>query len=100
MLSSNSLRPTEGLGSLSWFMQVLAVGIILDSLSTSTNFIDGCSANPSAGSSSVPVTDLRICPKETAPLLQPIEIMEINQFLGNLLLNIQMQKTTYVLNLY
>ena len=81
-------------------MQVLAVGITFDSLSTSTNFIDGCSANPSTGSSSVPVTNLRICPKETVPLLPPIGIMEINQFLGNLLLNSQMQKITYVLNLH
>ena len=78
-------------------MQLLAVGMIFDSLSTSTNFIDGCSANPSMGSSSAPVTNLRICPKETAPLLPPIGIMEI---LVRLLLNSQKQKTTSVLNLY
>ena len=78
-------------------MQLLAVGMIFDSLSTSTNFIDGCSANPSMGSSSAPVTNLRICPKETAPLLPPIGIMVI---LVRLLLNSQKQKTTSVLNLY
>ena len=78
-------------------MQLLAVGMIFDLLSTSTNFIDGCSANPSMGSSSAPVTNLRICPKETAPLLPPIGIMEI---LVRLLLNSQKQKTTSVLNLY
>ena len=78
-------------------MQLLAVGMIFDSLSTSTNFIDGCSANPNMGSSSAPVTNLRICPKETAPLLPPIGIMEI---LVRLLLNSQKQKTTSVLNLY
>ena len=81
-------------------MQLLAVGMIFDSLSTSTNFIDGCSANPSMGSSSAPVTNLRICPKENAPLLPPIGIMEINQILVRLLLNSQKQKTTSVLNLY
>ena len=73
-------------------MQELAVGIIFDSLSAFTNVIDGCSANPSTGSSSVPVTNLRICPKETAPLLTPIGIKEINQFLATLLLNSQMPK--------
>ena len=68
---------------------MLDVGITFDALSTSTNVIDGCSAKPSTGSSSVPVTNVRICPKETAPLLP-----------ASLLLNSQMQKTTYVLNFY
>ena len=73
-------------------MQVLAVGIILDQLSTSTNVIDGCSANPSMGSSSVLLTKLRICPKETGLFLPPIDIKEINHFLATILLNSQMSK--------
>ena len=79
---------------------MLDVGIIFDALSTSTNVLDGCSAKPSTGSSSVPVTNVRICPKETAPLLPAIGIIEINQFSASLLLNSQMPKTTYVLNFY
>ena len=76
-------------------MQELAVGIIFDSLSASTNVVDGCSANPSTGSSSVPITNLRICPKETAPLLPTIGIKEINQFLATLLLNSQIYIYVY-----
>ena len=73
-------------------MQVLAVGIILDQLSTSTNVIDGCSANLSTGSSSVLLTKLRICPKKTGLFLTPIGIKEINHFLATILLNSQMSK--------
>ena len=73
-------------------MQVLAVGIILDQLSTSTNVIDGCSANLSTGSSSVLLTKLRICPKKTGLFLPPIGIKEINHFLATILLNSQMSK--------
>ena len=81
-------------------MQVLAVGIILDQLSTSTNVIDGCSANLSTGSSSVLLTKLRICPKKTGLFLPPIGIKEINHFLATILLNSQMSKKNKKKNIY
>ncbi|KAH3726928.1 hypothetical protein DPMN_052805 [Dreissena polymorpha] len=52
-------------------MQVLAVGMKEEFAWTSTNSIDGWMEKPSIGSSSVPVANCRICPRDTEPLLPP-----------------------------
>jgi len=59
----------DGRGRFRQLMQVFAVGI--KELVTSTNCKLGCSTNPNTGSSSAPVTNCRICDRDTAALLPP-----------------------------
>lgn len=61
-----------GRGRFRQLMQVFAVGINV--LVTSTNCKLGCSTNPSTGSSSAPVTNCRICDRDTVPLLPPTNL--------------------------
>ena len=59
----------DGRGRFRQLMQVLAVGINV--LVTSTNCKLGCSTNPNTGSSSAPVTNCRICDRDTAAVFPP-----------------------------
>ena len=74
----NNLSPAskgiskDGRGRFRQLMQVFAVGI--KELVTSTNCKLGCSTNPNLGSSYsylAPVTNCRICDRDTAALLPP-----------------------------